>query len=115
MHNQDQKQMQIPSLTRPNRAHPEMTALLKTFKLEHKLSYWPYDVVTDQVVAGAYACASNGEMLVIEFLLSVWDQHMDWRELGYRNFNLVHAMGTWGYPSRSVAAVSGWMAKPFFP
>lgn len=92
--------------------HPEMTSLLKTFTfMRSKLAYWPYDVVEDSVVRNAYSGASSGERVVIEFLLSVWDPNVDWTKLGYRNFNLVHAVGMLSDPDPIIA----WIKRPFRP
>ena len=95
--------------------HPEMTALLRRFPLPaSKLEYWPMDVVKDGVVQDAYAGASHGEKLIIEFLLSVWDPDQDWTQHGYRTFNLAKAMGVWG-KGLAVDAVASWMTEPYFP
>lgn len=115
MHNKDHRPIESRALARPTHSHPQMTALLKTFNIDYMLGYWPNDVVSNPIVANAYSGASNGEKLIIEFLLCVWDQGRDWTELGYRNFNLAHAVGTWGHSSRSALAVASWMAMPFFP
>ena len=64
------KPLQGLALARLLQPHPEMTALLKTFRIDHKINYWPYDVVENPVVSEAYNGSSNGEKMVIEFLLS---------------------------------------------
>ena len=93
-----------------------MTALLGKFPfMARKLAYWPTDVKADQIVANAYAGASRGEKMAIEFLLHVWDPNMDWTTFGYQNFNLGMALGTWSFPSDASIAVAAWVGKPFFP
>jgi len=97
---------------RMSQAHPEMTALLKTFPfMRSKLAYWPYDVVEDSVVQRAYSCASSGEKAVIEFLLSVWNPNVDWTEHGYRNFNLARAVGILS----NAEPIAAWIKRPFWP
>jgi len=96
--------------------HPEMTELLAQFPLIYKtkLDFWPDRI--DAHLRTVYRASSTGEQACIEFLLSVLDHTRDWSKEGFRNFNFVQAVATWGGgQNRNVLAVTRWALNPFRP
>lgn len=72
---------------------------------------WDYIQHPDRLRA-IYKTMSPAQRLVIDFALQVWDHKFDWRQLGYRNFNVVEAFACWDAGTQQAAFIQ-WAKHPF--